>query len=217
MYASSASGAAPARVHSAARTASAAPAPLAQTQRPKASGGRRSWGQALQKANQKKRWQQLLEHLPENMRQIWHALGGRELGRLDDLWRLLDTYGGQTIRVPAVIPAERHHPLCRRLGKRCAAKLVAAFGGTPLYVPRCSSVLTKLRQQEIIDTFSRHTAQGKSSTAAVASLARRHGCPIARSGKSSKKWPPLRPRAICSTSSKKWARKRKIRITTCNK
>ena len=175
MYASSASGAAPACVHSAARTASAAPAPLGQTQRPKASGGRRSWGQALQKAEQKKRWQQLLEHLPENMRQIWHALGGRELGRLDDLWRLLDTYGGQTIRVPAVIPAERHHPLCRRLGKRCAAKLVAAFGGTPLYVPRCSSVLTKLRQQEIIDTFSRHTAQGKSSTAAVASLARRHG------------------------------------------
>ena len=97
MYASSASGAAPACVHSAARTASAAPAPLAQTQRPKASGGRRSWGHALQKADQKKRWQQLLEHLPENMRQIWHALGGRELGRLDDLWRLLDTIDRRTI------------------------------------------------------------------------------------------------------------------------
>ena len=175
MYASSASGTPPARAHSAARTASAAPALPGKTQKPKNSGGRRAWGQALQKADQKKRWQQLLEHLPENMRQIWHALGGREQGRLDDLWRLLDTYGGQTIRVPAVIPAERHHPLCRRLGKRCAAKLVAAFGGTPLYVPRCSSVLTKLRQQEIIETFSRHTAQGKSSNAAVACLARRHG------------------------------------------
>lgn len=175
MYASSASGAAQARVHSATSTGSAMPGPLGKTQRPAASGGRRSWGQALQKANQKKRWQQLLEHLPENMRQIWHALGGQEKGRLDDLWRLLDTYGGQTIRVPAVVPAERHHPLCRRLGKRCAARLVTAFGGTPLYVPRCSSVLTKLRQQEIIETFSRHTAQGKSSTAAVACLARRHG------------------------------------------
>lgn len=175
MYTSSAAGAAPARVHSAARNASAAPAPLGKTPRPAASDRRRSWGQALQKADQKKRWQQLLEHLPENMRQIWHALGGQKNGRLDDLWRLLDAYGGQTIRVPSVIPAERHHPLCRRLGKRCAARLIAAFGGTPLYVPRCSSVLTKLRQQEIIETFSRHTAQGKSSTAAVACLARRHG------------------------------------------
>lgn len=175
MYASSACGTAPARVHPAASTASAASPPPGKAQRPTASGGRRAWGQALQKADQKKRWQQLLEHLPENMRQIWHALGGQKNGRLDDLWRLLDTYGGQTIRVPAVLPADRHHPLCRRLGKRCAAKLVTAFGGTPLYVPRCSSVLTKLRQQEIIETFSRHTAQGKSSTAAVSCLARRHG------------------------------------------
>ncbi|SCM73973.1 Mor transcription activator family protein [Desulfovibrio sp. 86] len=175
MYASSACGTAPARVHPAASTANAASPPPGKTQRPTASGGRRAWGQALQKADQKKRWQQLLEHLPENMRQIWHALGGQKNGRLDDLWRLLDTYGGQTIRVPAVLPADRHHPLCRRLGKRCAAKLVTAFGGTPLYVPRCSSVLTKLRQQEIIETFSRHTAQGKSSTAAVSCLARRHG------------------------------------------
>lgn len=175
MYASSACGTAPARVHPAASTASAGSPPPGKTQRPTASGGRRAWGQALQKADQKKRWQQLLEHLPENMRQIWHALGGQKNGRLDDLWRLLDTYGGQTIRVPAVLPADRHHPLCRRLGKRCAAKLVTAFGGTPLYVPRCSSVLTKLRQQEIIETFSRHTAQGKSSTAAVSCLARRHG------------------------------------------
>ncbi|MDD4701830.1 MAG: Mor transcription activator family protein [Desulfovibrio sp.] len=129
----------------------------------------------MQKAEQKKHWQQLLEHLPENIRQIWHALGGHEKGRLEDLWRLLETYGGQTIRVPATIPAERHHPLLRRLGKRCTGKLVAAFGGTPVYVPRCTSVLTKLRQQEIIETFSRHTARGTSSTAAVACLARRHG------------------------------------------
>ncbi|MFT4300562.1 MAG: Mor transcription activator family protein [Desulfovibrio sp.] len=175
MCANSSTQAATGRIRAAARTVGATRRPLLAGKPCSSADGRHSWGQALQKAEQKKRWQQLLEHLPENIRQLWHALGGHEKGRMEDLWRLFEAYGGQTIRVPAAIPAERHHPLLRRLGKRCAGKLVAAFGGTPVYVPRCTSVLTKLRQQEIIETFSWHTARGTSSTAAVASLARRHG------------------------------------------
>lgn len=175
MCASSSKPASTGRMRPAGHTASSARRPFLAEKPSSTAGGRYSWGQAMQKADQNKRWQQLLEHLPENIRQIWHALGGNENGRMEDLWRLLETYGGQTIRVPATIPTERHHPLLRRLGKRCAGKLVAAFGGTPLYVPRCTSVLTKLRQREIIETFSRHTSRGTSSTAAVACLARRHG------------------------------------------
>ncbi len=142
--------------------------------RPSASCGRQAWGQAMQKAGQERQWRQLLEHLPENVRQIWHALGGHEKGRMEDLWRILQAYGGQSLRIPSTLPAQRHHPLRRRLGARCTAKLVAAFGGTPLYVPSCAGVLTRLRQREIIESFTRETTRGISSTATVANLARKH-------------------------------------------
>ena len=42
-------------------------------------------------------------------------------------------------------------------------------------MPRCEALIRRLRQHEIITSFSRQTAQGCSSTAAVALLARRHG------------------------------------------
>lgn len=155
--------------------ASAAKPPNSADRRPSSSAEKRSWGQALQRAGQEQQWRQLLEHLPENVRQIWHALGGHEKGRMEDLWRILQTYGGQSMRIPATLPAARHHPLRRRLGARCTAKLVAAFGGTPLYVPSCAGVLTKLRQRAIIEYFTRETTRGVSSTATVANLARRHG------------------------------------------
>lgn len=75
-------------------------------------------------------------------------------------------------RVPRQEP-KRDSPL-RRLGLRCLRKLMAAFGGTRVYVPRCNALLGKLRQREIIEGFSRHTGHGLSSTAAVAALAQRH-------------------------------------------
>ncbi len=143
--------------------------------RPSSSSERQSWGQAMQKAGKERQWRQLLEHLPENVRQIWHALGGHEKGRMEDLWRILQAYGGQSLRVPSSLPTQRHHPLRRRLGTRCTVKLVAAFGGTPLYVPSCAGVLTRLRQREIIESFTRETTRGISSTATVANLARKHG------------------------------------------
>ena len=163
--------------------ATARPRPTASTAKPRNSAprqcssasGRQAWGQAMQRAGQEQQWRQLLEHLPENVRQIWHALGGHEKGRMQDLWRILQAYGGQSLRIPSSLPPQRHHPLRRRLGARCTARLVAAFGGTPLYVPSCTGVLTKLRQREIIELFTRETTRGVSSTATVSNLARKHG------------------------------------------
>ena len=61
------------------------------------------------------------------------------------------------------------------LGLACLRKLMAAFGGTSIYVPRCSALMTRMRHHDIIKDFSRSTAHGSSSTSAVSTLARRHG------------------------------------------
>lgn len=125
--------------------------------RPPLARGRDSWGHALRLSQEEREWKGILLHLPNNVRQ---------------LWRVLHAYGGQDLRVPRQEP-KRDSPL-RRLGLRCLRKLMAAFGGTRVYVPRCNALLGKLRQREIIEGFSRHTGHGLSSTAAVAALAQRH-------------------------------------------
>ncbi len=125
--------------------------------RPPLARGRDSWGHALRLSQEEREWEGILLHLPNNVRQ---------------LWRVLHACGGQDLRVPRQEP-KRDSPL-RRLGLRCLRKLMAAFGGTRVYVPRCNALLGKLRQREIIEGFSRHTGHGLSSTAAVAALAQRH-------------------------------------------
>lgn len=138
--------------------------------RPARARDRDAWGHALRLSEEERRWLEILDHLPENARQLWEALQDVPL-----LWRVLHCYGGRSLRVPRTVPEARSHPLRRRLGLRCLRKLMAAFGGTSIYVPRCNALLGRLRQREIIETFSRNTSHGTSSTAAVASLAQRHG------------------------------------------
>lgn len=142
----------------------------ARTGRPARARDRDAWGHALRLSEEERHWLELLDHLPENARQLWEALKS-----VPELRRVLHCYGGCNLRVPRTIPGDRNHPLRRRLGLRCLRKLMAAFGGTCIYVPRCNALLGRLRQREIIETFSRHTTHGTSSTAAVASLAQRHG------------------------------------------
>lgn len=114
-------------------------------------------------------WQELVPHLPEGARLLWSALGDVRQFR-----RVLAEYGGRTLRIPAAVPKPAH-PLRRRLGVQCLARLVAALGGTELYVPSCRGLLGRLRQQEIIRAFSHASARGQSSVATVAALAGRYG------------------------------------------
>ncbi|MGE9985302.1 Mor transcription activator family protein [Desulfovibrio sp. SGI.169] len=136
--------------------------------RPPLPRGRDSWGHALRLAREERDWEELLPYLPDNVRQLWNALRDARL-----LWRVLQAYGGRNVRVPRLEP-DANNPLRRRLGLRCVRRLMAVFGGTFVYVPRCSALREKLRQREIIEAFGRHTAHGLSSTAAVAALALRH-------------------------------------------
>ncbi len=129
---------------------------------------RNDWGQALRQAEEIRVWEELLPHLPESVRRIWTALGD-----MRQLWRVLAAYGGRTLRIPCVLPPARH-ALRRRLGAACLRGLVAAFGGTELYVPTCGRLLARLRQREIITEFNHATSRGVSSVTAVARLAARH-------------------------------------------
>lgn len=129
-----------------------------------------TWGDALRTAETEEQWRELIEHLPDNARQIW-----KTLNNLRHFWLVLRTFGGQSIRIPRTMPKDRGHALRKALGVACLRKLMATFGGTNLYVPRCTALMTRHRQHEIIKGFSRSTGRGSSSTAAVSSLARRHG------------------------------------------
>ncbi|MDO5484180.1 MAG: Mor transcription activator family protein [Desulfovibrionaceae bacterium] len=148
---------------------SSAGRPSRVREKPSASAaGRSTWGQALRRAEEERRLRESVALLPENAQRIWEALGDAR-----HLWRVLHACGGPSLRVPKRLPDEGH-PLCRLLGRPCLRKLIAVFGGTQLYVPRCEALLGKLRQREIIAAFSRSTGRGVSSTAAVAALARRY-------------------------------------------
>ena len=118
-------------------------------------------------AHEERQWLELMPHLPESVQVLYQALGN-----MRHLWRLLQSFGGQSLRVPQRMPAA-DHPLRRCLGRPCLQKLMAFSGGTSVYVPRCEALQGRLRQREIIEAFSASCAQGVSSTAAVAALARR--------------------------------------------
>lgn len=129
-----------------------------------------SWGNARDNGYEEYQWTELIEYLPESTRIIWKAVND-----LHQFWRLLHAFGGQSIRVPRNLPKDKTHALRKHLGVGCLRKLMAVFGGTSIYVPRCTAVINCLRQRNIIKDFSHCTRRGSSSTAAVASLARRHG------------------------------------------
>lgn len=129
-----------------------------------------TWGRALSIKDDERQWLELIEHLPDNARQIWEALLN-----MRQFWQVLHAFGGQSIRVPRSVPKDKKHALRQHLGVECLRKLMAVFGGTNLYVPRCAALINRLRQRDIIKDFSRSTQRGSSSTAAVSSLARRHG------------------------------------------
>ena len=129
-----------------------------------------SWAHARNRDDEEYQWTELIDHLPENVRIIW-----RTVNDLRQFWRLLHAFGGQSIRVPRNLPRDKGHALRKKLGVACLRKLMAVYGGTNIYVPRCTALMNRLRQRNIIKDFSHSTRRGSSSTAAVASLARRHG------------------------------------------
>lgn len=114
-------------------------------------------------------WDSLLPLLPESVRLLRQVLE-------DDaaLHRLLEHCGGLTLRIPRRFPAEGHL-LRALLPEPVLRRLLGAYGGTCLYIPRCARLARQVRQRELLGAFSRHTAAGTSSNAEVRFLARRYG------------------------------------------
>lgn len=114
-------------------------------------------------------WDSLLPLLPESVRLLRLVLE-------DDaaLHALLRRCGGLTLRIPRRFPAEGH-PLRALLPGPALRRLLAAYGGTCLYIPRCARLARQVRQRELLGAFSHHTAAGTSSNAEVRFLARRYG------------------------------------------
>lgn len=115
-------------------------------------------------------WQALRRSLSPNARLILRVLD--EDGAA--FTRLLRHYGGQSLRIPRRLPPE-DHVLRRTLGTDCLRRLMATFGGTVIYVPRCRLLLAAVRRIRLVRQFSRHTAAGASGCAAVRLLARQEG------------------------------------------
>ncbi|HJA77675.1 MAG TPA: hypothetical protein H9774_12600 [Candidatus Desulfovibrio gallistercoris] len=115
-------------------------------------------------------WQALRRSLSPNARLILRVLD--EDGAA--FTRLLRHYGGQSLRIPRRLPPEEH-ALRRTLGTDCLRRLMATFGGTVIYVPRCRLLLAAVRRIRLVRQFSRHTAAGASGCAAVRQLARQEG------------------------------------------
>ena len=116
-------------------------------------------------------WQTLRHRLSPNARLILQVL--EEDGAAFSL--LLRHYGGQALRIPRRLPPEQHE-LRRTLGTDMLRRLMAVFGGTTIYVPRCRQLLDALHRQRLIARFDRYTASGLSSGAAVRRLAIEASC-----------------------------------------
>lgn len=115
-------------------------------------------------------WQALRRHLSPNARLILKVLD--EDGAA--FTRLLRHYGGQSLRIPRRLPPA-DHALRQTLGTDCLRRLMATFGGTVVYVPRCRHLLAAVRRIRLVRQFGRHVACGASGCAAVRLLARQEG------------------------------------------
>lgn len=112
-------------------------------------------------------WRELRARLSPNARLILRVLD--EDGAA--FTRLVRACGGQALRIPRRLPPPDHE-LCRQLGADMLQRLMATFGGTVVYVPRCRFLLAAVRRLHIIRQYYRHTGSGCSAAAAVRALAR---------------------------------------------
>lgn len=89
-------------------------------------------------------WDSLLPLLPESVRLLRQVLE-------DDaaLHRLLEHCGGLTLRIPRRFPAEGHL-LRALLPEPVLRRLLGAYGGTCLYIPRCARLARQVRQRELL-------------------------------------------------------------------
>ncbi len=93
---------------------------------------------------------------------------------------ILAQFGGQTVRIPARWPPRgvsqrsKRHILRQVLSPKQMEKVVAHYGGTELYIPRCTQHWHHIRNTSIVRAFSKATQRGASSGQTVQNLAQRY-------------------------------------------
>ncbi len=104
-----------------------------------------------------------------------------ELMQSNDVFlKIVGSFGGCTLRVPAKWPPHgkkpdfRGHPLRKVLNPTQMKQMVGHYGGTDLYIPKCTKYIMELRNDAIIKGFTKFTSRGKSAGDTVRFLARRY-------------------------------------------
>ncbi len=127
------------------------------------------------KASQSSSNNQKNMQLPEAVQTLELVLGSSQA-----LLRLVQQFGGCTLRIPTRWPPRGKpqeyfgHPFRCALTPKQMEKIVAHFGGTDLYVPKCQKYMQLVRNKNIIKSYCKETQKGVSSGQVVQHLAKRH-------------------------------------------
>lgn len=108
-----------------------------------------------------------LDLLPQGARDIVHAMG------VSDAITVLSTLAGTKWEVPRVERKSNRSgsQLIAHLGEPLALRLMAAFGGETLSIPRCQKALNAVRDQAIVTRFEELCREGLSVRLALSELA----------------------------------------------
>ena len=68
--------------------------------------------------------------------------------------KLVERFGGQTVRIPALRNVNEDHPLAQCIGIELLTKLSKARGGSWMYVAKCDRGLRQQRNVEIVKHYS---------------------------------------------------------------
>ncbi len=84
---------------------------------------------------------------PVNLLEIIEVIG--EAAAL----KLVEEFGGQRIRIPALSNATEDHPLAQCIGQDALRRLIGLDGGRWMYVAKCARGLREQRDREIVRLY----------------------------------------------------------------
>ena len=89
---------------------------------------------------------------------------------------IVQSLGGIDFNIPkGSNESRRAQTLVDIVGQEAAHKIMKAFGGAKLYIPRCQAAMTYVRNKEFCAAIDLAKARGMSQTAAIEKYAPQHG------------------------------------------
>lgn len=110
------------------------------------------------------------EQLPQVVLDISDLIG------YDKALLLTEKLGGRDFAVPlGDKTSDNLTTLMAAIGDKAANEFISVYGGERLYIPRCKSALTKIRDHQFCDDIASAVANGKMKTTAIQQLAMKYG------------------------------------------